>query len=144
MDLSQLKRKMGKFKLTSIEGHEGKEFRLRPFNLSDEAWLQQTFGDQITNIFEEVRMVEIGKIVWHQMLVEDKKFFKKRDIEFVDEEGYITSSEVGGLELLQQTITGWEDYASVVNALLDTIGMSRPELIENEGVEAQEGDKKKV
>jgi hypothetical protein len=103
-----------------------KTYRLRPVSLADEIWLNKEFGAQIETIFREVRMREICRIVFHQLEEESKADFAKQTVTIMNEEGDKVSETKGGAELLFCLIAGFAEKMEIFNALLQTIGISRP------------------
>jgi len=130
MDLSQLKPKAAKFILDSMG--EEKEFHLRPVNLSDEVWLNENFED-MSDVFDNLRMDKIARIVFRLLTDESKLFFQTQDVETVDEEGNKVTMKIGGVKMLQMAISGYENKINVVVALLECIGFSRPEVSSDSG-----------
>jgi len=130
MDLSQLKPKAAKFILDSMG--EEKEFHLRPVNLSDEVWLNENFED-MSDVFDNLRMDKIARIVFRLLTDESKLFFQTQDVDTVDEEGNEMTMKVGGVKMLQMAISGYENKINVVVALLECIGFSRPEVSSDSG-----------
>ena len=100
--------------------------KLRPISMADEIWLKQKYGDKIESIFNELKMREICEMVYHQ--IEDKNLFVKRDIKIVNEDGDEQVIKLGGVELLLMLISGTQEKIEMVQALLQTIGISRPML----------------
>ena len=132
MDLSKIRPQESTFKLRHVED---RVITMRPITLDDEIWLDQTYGDKLGEIFENINVKEISRIVFRLMKNEDKLFFKKRVVKLVNEEGEEGEIEMGGLVLLQSLISGWEEKISILNALLKNIGLSRPEISEEESKE---------
>jgi len=122
MDLPDLLPKPSRFHLRLVN----RWFTTRPITLEDEIWISDTFGDDIKDIFETVNMKEISRIAFNQLEIEDKKFFKKQEVEFVSEEGEETHKTIGGVELFNSLVSGIEEKNGIIQALLDTIGASRP------------------
>lgn len=137
MDLSQIRPKESTFKLR-FAGE--KVFTMNPISLGDEIWLEGTYGDRIGEVFENVNTKEISRIVFRLLKVEDKSFFKKQKVDLVNEEGEESEIEIGGVALLQSLISGWEEKVVILNALLENIGLSRPEVDDSK---EEIGDKKK-
>lgn len=129
MDLLSLKPKLSKFKLTSIS--EDREFFLRPITLEDEVWLSENFDD-LNAVFTELRMVEISRIVFRLMTPESKSFFKGQAVITVDEDGNEKEETLGGVAMLRTAISGYDNKINVIVALLECIGLSRPEIKEDE------------
>jgi len=124
MNLMQMKPKESKLKLRALK----KELTLRPINLADEAWIGETYGaDEIMAIFEEVNLKEISRIVFRLIKDEDKLIFKSKIVTFITEDGEEIEQELGGVELLRNMVSGWEEKMGLVNALMENIGASRPE-----------------
>lgn len=138
MELLQLKPKASKFKLNNIS--DDVEFILRPITLSDEVWLKENFED-VSKVFENLDMLSISKIVFHQLAPESRNFFKARDIVLIDDEGIEQHTKLGGVKLLQEMITGYDNKIAVIMALLECVGFSRPEIDEKTD-EVAEGEQK--
>lgn len=140
MDLSKIKPQESTFKLGQVSD---KVFTMNPINLGDEIWLDQTYGDDLGKIFEDINIKEISRIVFRLLKPEDRLFFKKRVITLINEEGEEGEVEMGGVVLLQSLISGWEEKIAILNALLKNIGLSRPEINEeNTGEESKKKQKK--
>lgn len=120
----------------------GKTYRLRPFNLADEAWLHQTFGEQIQKIFEEIRMQEIARIVFHQLEPESQREFAAQEVRIIDEAtGEEKVERIGGATLLYQVISGFDEKLAIFRALMQTIGVSR-QLLDGELEQAEKKSSK--
>jgi hypothetical protein len=82
------------------------------------------------------------EIAWHQL--ENREDFVKRDVTFVNDEGDRETVQKGGFDLFMTLVRGLGERQAVLEALVTTIGLSRP-LIEKIKAEAEaEMDKKKV
>lgn len=103
----------------------GKTYRLRPVNLADEKWMAETFGNDLEKIFRDIHMVQIMRIVFHQLEHEDKADFCQQNVEFMNEEGVTITKKIGGAELLFWMIEGMEEKIQIFQALMQTIGISR-------------------
>lgn len=119
------------FKLSQLEG---REFNLRPLNLSDEIWLKETFKENADKIFcdDNIDVEAISRIVYHQ--IADKSFFIKREIKLVDESGNEKNEFIGGYKLLQYLISGQEDKLELLKALSEIVLFSRGNEEVNEDV----------
>jgi hypothetical protein len=106
----------------------GNTYHLRPINLQDEIWLKKAFGDQIDVIFREVRMPEICRLVFHQLEDADKEEFLAKNVTIINEEGEKLTVRMGGAELLFASISGHAEKIKIFEAILQTIGVSRPML----------------
>jgi len=125
MNLFEMKPKESRLKLKALK----KELVLNPITLSDEAWLDDAYGaEKVTEIFEQVNIKEISRIVYRLLNNESKSLFKKQMVTFIDENGDSAELELGGVELLRTMISGWEEKLALLNALLENIGASRPEI----------------
>lgn len=120
----------------------GKKYTLRPFNMNDEIWLKHTFGndEEITKLLQG-DLFKVVQIAYHQIIEEDKKDFKFQEVEFTDDNGKSEKIEIGGYKLLFSMVSGWSDKKSILDALLMTIGISRPVL---EKAEQMEKEKKNL
>lgn len=128
MELKDLRPIESKFKLKTT----GREYNLRPINLSDEVWLQTTFKDGLSEIFanDAVDMVALSRIAYHQLV--DKSDFVKQEVVIIDEDGEESKETIGGCRLLQRMIVGMEDKLSIITAFNATMGASRPAPSEEE------------
>lgn len=129
MDLSKIKPQKSTFTLTHAPG---RIFTMNPINLGDEIWLDQVYGDTIGDVFENLNIKEISRIVFRLLRPEDKAFFKKQTITLVNEEGEEGDVEMGGVAMLQSLISGWDEKIQILNALMKNIGLSRPEVSEDD------------
>ena len=131
MNLTELKPRPSKLKLAK----HNKEFILNPITLADEVWLDEEFGMvRIAEIFQNLEIAPIARIVYRVIRTEDKQIFKKRKVSFVTEDGDSLTEEMGGLELFLNMITGMEDKLAMINALSDNLGLSRPEPVKKKKV----------
>jgi len=131
MELSELVPRDSKFFLRKAD----REFTIRPFELRDEIWLQEKYGDAIQDVFEKINMVEISRIAFRQLTIEDKQFFKKQEVKIVNEEGDEITEILGGLDLFRSLISGWGEKTAIIEALGKSLGMSRPEQVEHKSAE---------
>lgn len=102
-----------------------KTLTMRPFNLDDEQWLAETFGEKLSEILQLKNMPEVCRIVFHQLNPEDQQLFKKQTVKFVNELGDSLEKELGGVELLVTCISGMPEKFAVYEALTQAIGISR-------------------
>ena len=131
------------FKLASTE----KEYRLRPVTLSDEKWMAETFGADLQDIFSQMRMLQVARIVFHQLEEEDKADFAQQSVTVMNEDGVNVTKKMGGPELLFWQIRGFDEKIEIFKALMQTIGVSRTMLDDFEkdaAKEIAEADKKKA
>lgn len=140
--LKDLIPKASTFKLAAT----GKEYRLRPVNLADERWMAETFGDEINSIFSQMRMLQVCRILFHQLEEEDKSDFAQREVKVMNEEGLQTVRKMGGAELLFWQVQGLEEKVEIFKSLMETIGVSRQmvDRFEKEAAEELAQDKKKA
>jgi hypothetical protein len=123
----------------------GKTYRLRPFNLEDEAWLQETFKpEELHRILEEGIATEIAKIAFHQMEIEDQRSFRLQDVTVVDGDGVEHVRTLGGYALFFRFISGLDEKVAIYTALLRTIGVSRPLVEDLEREVGISGEKKRT
>lgn len=142
MNLMQLKPKESSFELKAASSKNGtsRVFRMMPITLADEVWLDETFGaDGLHKIFTEINMGQIARVAFRFIHNEDKAFFKVREVTFITEDGLEEIVMLGGVELFKNMISGNDEKLAVIDALLDNIGISRPETDE-----VEEEPKKKV
>lgn len=124
LQMEDIKPEPATFKLKS-RGES--EYRLRAVTLEDEIWLNKEFGSRLDNVFKNMEMGPISRIVFRLMDEEDKqRDFTKRKVTIMNEAGETISEDRGGVELLQASLVGFDDKLAVITALLATIGMSRP------------------
>lgn len=104
----------------------GKTYKLRPFGLEDEQWLDETFGGELEKVFREYRIRDILRIAYHQLCDEDKKEFKAREVRLQDEDGEERTERMGGVRLLFARVTGEDEQYAILQALLKARGVSQP------------------
>lgn len=121
INLEDLTRTPSEFTLSN-----GKKFTLRPCNLADESWMQRTFGKDLEMIFKEIKVEEISRIVFHMMEPESKAEFSPVEIKEVDEDGITSITKIGGVALFRTLVVDTKDKMAILQALLETIGVSRP------------------
>lgn len=139
MDLKQLTPKQSTIKLRAFK----EPIKLRPITLSDEAWLDETYGEAgILSIFESMNMIEISRIVFRLICDKDKPRFKSREVQFILEDGSETTQTIGGVNLFMQSISGQQEKVAVFTALLENIGFSRPQIDQMEDGEPAQVKKK--
>lgn len=102
----------------------GKTYTILPLTAADEIWLQQKYGSGLEKILKEIRIQEISEIVFRQL--EDKSDFIKRTVKIVNEVGDEVSKDLGGVDLFRSIISGVDEKLAIYQALLQTIGISRP------------------
>jgi len=134
MDLTKLVPKESKLHLNAFK----KDFQLRPFNLSDEIWLTNEYGSRVGEIFELMDFEAISRIAYRQII--DKSEFKKREVEFITEDGESETVSLGGVELFRQLVKGWDEKIAIMSSVIECITGSRPDYKE----EKEEKNKKKV
>ncbi len=103
-----------------------KTYHLRPVSLADEVWLKTEFGDDLQKIFSEINMVAISRIVFRLLEDEDKAEFAQKTVTIMNEQGEKAEEKMGGASLLHALISGFAEKMAILQALLQTIGISRP------------------
>jgi len=127
----------GKFTLKQT----GKEYSLRPFNLSDEIWLRQTFGEKLAVMFGggNIDALALCQIAFHQL--EDRTDFKKIEKISFDENGDEIKESIGGVALLMSLVQGMAEKVDILLAITETLGVSRAKV--QEMADKAETDQKK-
>ena len=115
----------------------GKTYRLNAISLGDEMWMQETFGEGLSAVFSKMKMKEVCRILFHQLVEEDKADFAATDVVFMNEEGETLRKRVGGAELLYIQVSGFAEKIEIFEALMQTLGCSRPVLEKLTGVERE-------
>jgi hypothetical protein len=105
-----------------------KTYRMNAVSLADEMWINQTFGESLGEIFKNIKMKEICRIVFRLLDDEDKEDFLARDVTIINEMGEKLTQRMGGSELMFLLISGYAEKIEIFEALLQTIGISRPML----------------
>jgi hypothetical protein len=139
VSLSDLNPQGSSFTLQST----GKTYRMRPVTLADEKWLAETFGTDLQKIFQEMRMLQVARIVFHQLVEEDKADFAQVEVTVMNEEGLQTKRKMGGAELLFWQIRGLNEKVEIFKALMETIGISR-EIQSGIDADVQDEEKKRL
>lgn len=131
----------GKFTLSIT----GKTYRLNPVTVVDEIWMTDEFGGRLEEIFAQMKMMEICRIVFRLMFPEDKRDFKRKTVKVVNEMGDEEEYQLGGAELLAAMIRGVNEKIAVHQALLVTIGVSRPvqKRLAEQALEETQGEEQK-
>jgi hypothetical protein len=117
-----------------IDGVE-RELRIGPFTSRHEIWLKQTFGDGIEKIFKEIDGPSLARIAFHVMHPDDRVHFTKKVYETIDEEGNSLTETIGGYQLLASCVKGPAEKLRLLEALTQSIGVSRSMLDELEAEE---------
>lgn len=121
----------------------GQTYRLRPLNIDDRIWINQTYGKNLQQIFRHVLVKEISHIAFHQMLEEDKVNFTVKNVEIVDDDGNKREIKLGGLNLFRTLVEGTDEITAILTAVLHAIGISQPLLEEMAAeVSGEESQKK--
>lgn len=111
-----------KFKLRST----GRSYKINALSLADEIWINEEFGKGLEDIFKQVKMKEICRIIFRLMDEGDKEEFAAQDVTIMNEQGEKITKRLGGSELLFLMISGFQEKIDIFQALLQTIGVSRP------------------
>lgn len=102
---------------------------LRRITLDDEAWLKSQFGKEENPFTDKMTDEQLCRIAFHQIHSKDKEKFLPRDITFYnDDTGEKTVHKVGGWRLFRMMLSGLEQKAALLKAVLYTAGVSRPML----------------
>ncbi len=119
----------------------GKCYTLRRFDLGDEAWLHETFGDKKGELFtEKMTTNQMAQLAFNQLKDEDKADFKKVKAKVINDEGDELEIEIGGWKLLRQKVSGTQEKAALMKALVHTLGIAQPlwdKIVKNEGNAAE-------
>lgn len=106
---------------------DGRSFVLRKFNLSDEAWLRETFGDSDQKLFGgQMSFDDVCRIAFHQLSDKDRALFAISNVKLVDEEGNEYPGKIGGWKAFRALAAGPEDKLNLFKAIMMNVGISRP------------------
>jgi hypothetical protein len=112
---------------------DGTTYTIRKFTLSDQAWIQKTFGgaNAVQQAFTDPE--SMVRIVFHQLPVEQQKAFTPITVERVDEDtGELVTEKVGGWRLFAGKVTNTAaDIQGMAEALTRAIVGSNA-LVEDE------------
>ena len=123
LKMEDIKPKASQFTLSQ----NGKTYRLRPVSLEDQIWMNQTFGENLNDVFEKLKMEPICRIVFRLMESECRADFASTTVKIINENGDEVTETMGGYRLLMAMITGGPDEIfQIVGSLMETIGLSRP------------------
>lgn len=118
---------------------------LNPCTLEDEAWLARHYSEeQIKDIFTNVKMVDVTRIVYRLMAQKDRMLFCAMKLETVNDEGEKETRNITGPQRVMMGIRGTQHKTQVFQALLTTLGYSRPILDAIERAQVEDESKKKV
>ena len=124
---------------------ELKTFTLRAFSLSDRVWVTHKFGERVQEIFSQLNMPEICKIVYHQLEDGDKELFQAQDVEYFDDDGEKKKTRLTGPQVLMSCIKGGPlEEVKVIQSLLKCIGVSEPILSKSEEEKIESKKKQKT
>lgn len=131
LDINDLVPEPGKF---TLKKYGGKPIvvKLRPISLADEIHINKKYGDRIQEIFEKLMTRELCEIAYH--LCDNKEVFERKEVTFFSDEGLKFKKHVGGIELMMVLVTGIDEKMKMIEALLATIGISRPVMDKLAGV----------
>lgn len=140
MKLEDLKPKPSKFYLSKTQ----KEYKLRPWTLQDQIWMNQEYGDKIKDIFSEenVDIVAISRMAYR--LLTDKSDFKATEVKDIDEDGNEVTYNVGGYKLLINSVNDLEEQLALLSAVVECIGLSMPEVEELKKADIDTATEKKT
>jgi len=126
LNLTDLHPKDAKFTV-EIHGADRKAnytFRLRPFNLRDDAWIQNNFTtEEMTKKLALQDTETIGRLVYNQLVAEDKRFLRE-NIKIEDSEGKFVQDELDGHHRLLACLQGTEAQQAMYMALMEARGVS--------------------
>lgn len=103
-----------------------KIYTLRKFGLDDESWLKNEFKDHEHLFTDKMTTDQMCQLVYHQLKTEDKADFKQIDCTIIDDSGVEHKGKIGGWKLLRQKISGVNQKAQIMKALVHTLGISKP------------------
>lgn len=126
MKLEDLKPRPSKFYLS----FNSKWYTLRAWTLQDQIWMNQEYGDKVNHIFNEknIDIVAISRMAYR--LLEEKSDFKAKEVKTIDEEGLEKAEMLGGYKLLIARIRTVEEQMGMMAAVVESIGLSMPEVDE--------------
>lgn len=128
MKLNELKPTKTTLKISTIK----KKLTVNPLTLNDEVWLSERYTEEeLQQIFLEINIKEISRIVFRLLDNESKKAFKAQDVDIILEDGSVVTKNLGGVELLRNACVGWDDKLALIEALNVAIGNSRPKAVES-------------
>lgn len=134
MELKDFVPQKSKFKVKIDESEV--TLKLRPYSLADDAWIDSNFPmDQRVAIFEEVKMIPISEMIWHQLEIESKKLVASIKLLDVNDDGEEIEIKATGAVKLQHCIKGVQEYLGAFKALLAAKGLSTPALAKMAEVE---------
>lgn len=124
LTLSEICPEDSEFSLSS----SGKTYHLRKFTLQDQAWLSSTFGngDAVAAAFQTP--VQMLRIAFHQMPIEEQREFQAIEIEVMDEDtGEMKTERIGGWKLFARAIpNNGRDLEQIATALTRCLVGSSP------------------
>lgn len=130
-----------KFRLANTE----REYTLRPISLGDQLWIAETFQVGLEQILAKGMIKEMIGVAFHQLSENDKSDFARREVTVMDNAGEKHARMLGGATLLAELIHGPSEIVSISEALLRTLGISKPiqDEIEKSLAETESDAKKK-
>ncbi len=123
MKLDDIRPKKSEFHLKLL----GETCFLDPITLDHEMSFMEKLGDDwVNNILSENNLDNLLWVVYRLLSKESKALFIRRDITVYDDDGIESIKSIGGVALLKKTISGAKESESLVVALVENIGLSRP------------------
>lgn len=113
----------------TIKGEQGDreiELTFRPFNVEDESWLKQAFGDKLQEHFEKMNMEVISRMAFHQLIPECKRELMKIKFMDMDEDGKDIEVAKTGPKKIAQLTVGYPEQFEILKTLLKVRGFSMP------------------
>ncbi|MCB0421144.1 MAG: hypothetical protein KDD61_09110 [Bdellovibrionales bacterium] len=139
MKLSDLLPQSTSFHLSQLD----EDLTLRPITLADEIWLNETFGETgVSEMFSTLNFIEISRVVYRLLDDDSKAKLKKKKVTIYNEDGEESEHEIGGLKLLQLSISGIAEKEAIVGGLLKCLGFTE-KMIDDLVDDDQEESKKK-
>lgn len=105
----------------------GKTFTVRKFDLVDNTWIEAEFGkgDSLEKALNDP--INMMRVAFHQMPIEQQKQFSAIDIEEMDQEtGETKKSRIGGWRLFSKEVVGPHDAQAISVAIITAMVGSSP------------------
>lgn len=120
----------------------GETYTVRKFTLEDNVWIGEQYGEDKDSLQKALSSaIEMARVAFHQMPMEQKKLFTPKEFEVSDEDtGEINTVKIGGWKLFAKSIpNSVQDVQAISNALVKALVGSNP-IIDKEAEKSIEAE----
>ncbi len=106
----------------------GKSYRLNLMSAADAQWAKKKFGEEnIEGLIRDTDLEFFCAFAIRLMFEEDREDFASREVKTMNEDTGVKGVAVmGGANLLKHMISGKLEFKGMIDAILETMGVSQP------------------